>query len=117
MSSSMTLKRGDDWVLSVALTDNNGDPVSLSGCSVRMDVRAGYDSATATLSASTSGGEITIDDPASGVFVVRFVDTVTSEVEPGRYLTDVEITWADGSVTSSETWQITVLPDITRDAA
>jgi hypothetical protein len=113
----LELKRGDDWTLSCALADAAGNAVDLTDCAIRMHVRPSADSDTLTLSASTADGSIVIGAPATdGEFAVSFAATGTQDVGPGRYVTDIEITWADATQTSSETWQIVVPADVTRGA-
>jgi len=115
MPERVTLKRGDDWTLSCALTDAAQDPVDLTDCSVRMHVRPSADSDDLTLSASTAEGSIVIESPeTSGAFVVRIPNAATADVDPGWYVADIEMTWSDGTQTSSETWDIAVQADVTR---
>jgi len=112
---AMKLKRGDTWTISGSLKDAAGDPVSLAGCSLRMQIQSLRDFDGIRHEASTSDGSISVNDPASGEFTVIFSAGYTESITPGRYVTDVEITWQDASITSSETWEITVYPDVTRD--
>jgi hypothetical protein len=112
----MTLKRGDDWILRGVLTDAAGDPVDLTGCELLMHVRTKVTAPEPELTASTALGSIEVDAPATnGAFSVLFHDTDTQSVAPRTYVTDLQFTWADGKVSSSETWAIEVVADVTRE--
>jgi hypothetical protein len=104
-------KRGDTWRLHITVTDSDGEPIDLTGCAFEMAIvdRDG----TEQLRLSDSTGEITTD-PEMGLIQFEVVATVTADLSPDTYLTDLQITWSDGSQTSSETLSLVVIPDVTR---
>jgi hypothetical protein len=108
------LKRGDDWTLTASFPDAAGDAVDLSGGSAAMQLRADYDAATVIAEATVSGGGVTIDGPA-GTVEFAFDAAATAAITPDVYLADIEVIWGDGTKTSSETFQVVVKPDVTRD--
>jgi hypothetical protein len=110
---TLIVKAGDDWVMSGALT-SGGVATDLTDCTIAMQVRkapsADY---PAVVDATVAGGEVVIDALA-GTFVITIADTVTSSIDPGEYVADIETTWADGTKTSSETFRVRVVADVTR---
>lgn len=104
------VKNGDTWSFSFVWSNNN-TPIDLSGCSAKMQVRdrAGLLMATA----SSTAGEITINGP-TGTVAVTFPATSTASVPAGQYLSDLQITFTNGTVQSSSTVSITVEEGITR---
>ena len=57
-----------------------------------------------------------IIDIPTGSVTATFLVATTETVSPGAYLTDMEVVYVDGTVTSSDTLQIRVAEDITRPA-
>ena len=58
--------QGGYWDPTITLTDDNGDPVNLTGYTARMVVKATETSPTALVEITSAGGGITIT-PATGV--------------------------------------------------
>jgi len=112
-ASFIQLKRGDTWSLVAALTDDAGDPVDLTGATASMQLRTRSEAPSATISASVDSGEVSIDAPAGEISIV-FPPSATQEVAPTTYEADIEITYLDGTVASTETFFVTVLADVTR---
>ena len=106
-----SVKRGDTWGF-VFMWSNSSTPLDLSSCSARMQIR---NKRTKELVAevSTENDNIIIDGPA-GKTTVEFPSSITANVPPGTYLSDVQITFPlPERVLSSQTIQITVEEDIT----
>lgn len=106
------VKRGDTWTFSFSWR-NQGTPIDLTDCTARMQVR---DKRTNTLFAESlsSDNSITING-VEGNVSVEFTPNKTSEVPPGTYYSDLEITYpVSGRVQSSGTIIIVVQGDITR---
>jgi hypothetical protein len=115
MAAVVPLKRGDTWEAEFyfRLDDSVAD---LTGCTARMQVRSSGDALV--LSAQTSPtdpalvGTLVVDGTA-GLVTLTVPKGLTSALVPGKYYADVELTYADGSVRSSETFQVKVTKDIT----
>lgn len=103
------VKRGDTWDLVLRWQQTDGTAVNLSGCAARMQVR---DTARRLVAVPTT---LTVA-AADGEVSVRFAPAATRLVPPGEYRTDMEITFTDGQVLSSQTMILPVLEDITLEA-
>lgn len=106
------LTRGDTWLgmPGLELIDVAGDPVDLTGASIKMQVKENQATETALLEFSTADG-ITIDNAAGGVFSIGKSDV---GVSAGLFVYDVQVTLSNGDrhTVLYGTWRI--LPDVTR---
>ncbi len=103
------LKQGDTWPLVfVARASAGGPPLDLTGCAAALQLRHPQ---TAALVATPDSIVLT---PLAGTVLTTFLPATTATVPVGTYLTDLEITFADGQVRSSQTLVITVIADQTR---
>jgi hypothetical protein len=103
------LKRGDTWTLVFVVCQTpGGAPVDLTGCAAALQVRHPR---TDALIATADSLAIT---PQTGTVTAVFLPATTAAVPVGTYLTDLEITFADGEVRSSQTLTLAVLADYTR---
>lgn len=98
-------RRGDTWVgLSLFKL-----PVDLTDSNIKIDFRKQIDSPVA-LTFSTTNGDIVITQPTEGIFSIppRIIN-----IPFGIYLYDIQVTFANGVVTTyvEGTWEI--IPDIT----
>ena len=107
MADTITYKRGDTWRAVFTYTG-----VDLTGCSARAQIRNKRDD-TLYLSGSSTSGELVVDGVA-GTITMRFEPEVTVEVPVGTHEADIEVTYSDGTVESSDTFLVKVLEDITR---
>jgi len=77
-----------DWRQQFKAADANGDDLSLSGATIRMDVRDRADNAV--LSASVGSG-LTVTDAAAGEFELEIDRDTMADVTPGLYRFDLLI--------------------------
>lgn len=101
-------RRGDTWDGINSITIRvNGQPVNLSGSTIKMEMRQSIDSPV-VLSFSTEAGSIQIVTPTSMRILPRKI-----EIPFGNYLYDVQVTHPDGRVKTylEGTWEISA--DIT----
>jgi hypothetical protein len=110
--STRTIKRGDTWQEVITWRDSNGDPIDISGCSIRVHLRSREDDSLA-VTAGTTGGEITITNATGGVAAQRVEYTTMRTVTPGKYNCDVELTYTDNTVQSTPTFVVIVEEDVT----
>ena len=106
--SNLTVDQGSTFSASIDITDTENNVLVLTGYSVAGQIRKTYDSSTAvsfTASVSiASTGEVTISlTPAQ-----------TNALVAGRYVYDVEITSAGGTVTRVIEGQLEVTPGVTQ---
>jgi hypothetical protein len=100
------VKRGDTWRFQFTWKSNN-EPIDLSGCTGAMQVRV---KRTGALVATASLVEI---DGPTGTVNVTFNASSTANAPLGFVETDLQITYPDNTVQSSDTMQFTVEEDIT----
>jgi hypothetical protein len=103
--ANLTLDQGSTFSTTLNLTDDDGDPMSLTGFTATAAMKRWYTSNTATVfntSINTVAGSITLELDAN----------TTSLLWPGRYVYDVDIT--DGvSISRIVEGIITVTPAVT----
>lgn len=109
MSSIPTLrtKRGDSLNLTCSFQDGNGNAVSLVGYTVEAQIRTTGDVLLASLTA-------TITDAAAGLYTLSVDADATETWAPATYVCDIQYTDSNGTVSSTSTFRIEVLSDITR---
>jgi len=105
--ANLTIDQGATFNTVITLTDNNGDPISLSGYSGAAQMRKHYTSSTATNFTVGLGG-------ALGTITLGLSANATANISAGRYLYDVEITDTEGLVSRVFEGIVTVNPNITR---
>ena len=113
-SAALEFKRGDTWRLIFQYRDSGGDPIDLTGCVAWTQVRERRSKGLA-LTGRIDTGEIELV-PAEGRINVRFESDATRDVAPGQYEVDMELTYPDGTVESTQTFLVRVIKDVTRDA-
>jgi hypothetical protein len=107
IKANLILDQGSDFLAVIDLTDTSDNVYDLTGYTVTSQMRKNYASASATdfgTGHNGNGGQITLTLPSAD----------TSDIEPGRYMYDVEITSSGGSKTRVVEGIITVTPGITR---
>lgn len=106
--ANLTIDQGSDFTSVVNVDDANNNPADLTGYTARGQVRKTYGSTTAyDFTAS-------ITTPLEGKVVIELSNTVTGSLKPGRYVYDVEVVSASGTVTRVIEGQIEVTPSATR---
>lgn len=105
--ANLVVDQGTTFSTTLNLTDDNGDPLNLTGYTANSQIRKWYSSvapaAVFTASINTTSGVITLDLSANQ----------TSSLVAGRYVYDVEIN--DGMAISRVVEGIvTVTPQVTR---
>lgn len=83
--------QGGHWDPTITLTDDNGDPVNLTGYTARMVVKATETSPTALVEITSAGGGITIT-PATGVLQPVLTSAQTALLPAGRLVYGLEVT-------------------------
>jgi hypothetical protein len=106
------LVRGDTWLRTWDLQDEDGTPIDLTGASARVQVRDWTDALV--LSASTADGRLTIS-PTIGRVQMAAPAAATAALAPGRYAFDFELSWPDGTRVTYESATLLVQEDVARD--
>lgn len=103
------LVQGDDLNFTVALTDDNGDPVNISGDSFKMQIRRADGSVVKTL---TTGGGITIT--GTNTIYGTVAGTDTDDLDPDyTYNYDIQWTLSGGTVRTIVSGRIKAYKQIT----
>jgi hypothetical protein len=105
-----TVKNGDTWKFSFVWSNSDGSAMNLTGCTAKMQIKDTAGAVVAT--ASSALNSITIVYLTGTVNVV-FSATITGPIAAGLYKSDLQLTFADGTVQSSSTVIITVEAGIT----
>lgn len=108
IKANLVIDQGTDFSAAVNIEDEDGNVFALAGYEARAQMRKNYASSTAT------DFDATIDSQVDGQINLSMNNSVTSALEPGRYLYDVEIDSATGTVTRVVEGIVTVTPGITR---
>ena len=105
--ANLVIDQGSTFSTDLTLTDENGDPLTLSGYTANSQIRRWYTSSnvSATFSASIN--------VSSAVITLSLTANQTSNLVFGRYVYDVEI--SDGyEVSRIVEGVVTVTPQVTR---
>ena len=108
LKANIVIDQGTDFQALIDIEDPNGLPFDLTFYESAAQMRKSYASQTAydfICYHNSGGGQITLQMPKS----------ITKDLEPGRYLYDIEITTISNDVTTRVVEGIvTVTPGITR---
>lgn len=104
---TVKVKRGDTLKFTAVFT-TNGVQDDLTDATARMHIRDKQDDLMLVVDNSEE-----IHVLPDGTVNVAIQPTNTSALDPGKYVSDLEVTFQDGTVRSSDTFQIQVLKDIT----
>jgi hypothetical protein len=105
--ANITIDQGTTFSTSISLTDENGDPIDLTGFTGRSQLRKHYTSSNSqsfTVSLNSSEGTVGLTLTANQ----------TSNLVPGRYVYDVEVVSAANVVSRIVEGIVTVTPEVTR---
>jgi hypothetical protein len=108
VKANLVIDQGIDFTTTVTLTNENNLPYDLTGYTVASQIRKNYASSTATATFSV------VHDDTGGVVTLSLSNAITADIEPGRYLYDVEITSGSGTITRVVEGIVTVTAGITR---
>lgn len=105
--ANLLIDQGATFNTVITLTDNDGNPINITGYTGASQLRKHYTSTTAKSFTVTLGG-------ANGTIALSMNAYNTSTIEGGRYMYDVELTSPAGEVSRVFEGIVTVNPNITR---
>lgn len=121
MSDTLRIKRGDTWRPQFVWQDGNGNPIDLTGATARLQLRQKRNSLElsgttypAEIDLKSTEGDIIITE-SEGKLEIEVSANQTSLLEPKNYVTDLEITFPNGDVKSTQTIDVIVERDVTHD--
>jgi hypothetical protein len=106
--SNLTVDQGSTFSASIDITDTENNLLNLTGYTVAGQIRKTYDSSTAV---DFTGS---VSNAALGEVTISLTATQTNALIAGRYVYDVEITSAGGTVTRVIEGQVEVTPGVTQ---
>ena len=107
IKANLVIDQGSSFSATIDVTNADGTVFNLTGYTVAAQMRKNYTSSAATTFSSTHNG-------GGGAITLSLLPVNTASIEPGRYLYDVEVTSAGGSVTRIVEGIVTVTPGMTR---
>lgn len=111
---NMTCEQGATFRRTFTWLDETEQPVNLTGCSARMQVRATHKAPTTWLSLTTAlNGGITLT-PLEGKITMVLSATATAALPVGKGVYDLEVVMVNGDVHRVLEGTFTVKPEVTR---
>ena len=105
---NFTLEQGTTFNREITVQES-GSAMNLTGYTPRMQMRSTHDSSTIALTFTA-----TVSNASQGKISLTATDTVTSAVEEGIYVYDLEIESSSSGVTRLMEGKVTVTPEVTR---
>jgi|TARA_B110000908_G_C10252641_1_gene453146 hypothetical protein len=106
--SNIVIDQGTTFNAEIDVTDSEGNILNLAGYTAAAQMRRTYSSTTAYNFTASIASEI------EGTVNISLNAAATNVLKAGRYVYDVEITGADGSITRVVEGQVEVTPGVTR---
>jgi len=120
MTAISSWKRGD-FAPVARVTIKDARMVTVGNLEGLVDLTDGYTITWQIRRSPNAGSFVTVDmdmsEADSGVLYGSLEDVITSEMQPGVWVSDIEIEDADGKPFSSRTFEVEVLPDVSRAVA
>jgi len=107
IKANLVIDQGTSFSATIDVTDASGGVYNLTGYTTAAQMRKNYNSSTAVTFSTSHNGIF-------GAITLILSATNTISLEPGRYLYDVEITSANGTVTRVVEGIVTVTAGMTR---
>ena len=103
------IDQGSTWSKQITVYETDGTTIqNLTGYTVASQLRKNYTSTAYTTINATN------NSPTSGIIVMSLTATQTAALKSGRYVYDLQITAADGTVTRVIEGVITLRPEVTK---
>lgn len=107
IKANLIIDQGSTFQTSINVTDEDDQPIDLTGYSAAAQMRKHYTSSNAySFFASIS--------PTLGIVTLSMTANVTNTIAPGRYMYDCELTDTNGATTRLLEGIVTVTPGVTR---
>jgi len=107
IKANLYIDQGATYATKLNITDNNGNPVDLTGYSAFAQIRKHYTS-------SNSVNFSTQLTPSTGAVVLSLTANATSSLVAGRYVYDVELVDTAGRISRIIEGIVTISPNVTR---
>ena len=107
IKANIIIDQGTDFSALIDVETETANVFDLTGYTANAQMRKSYSSTSATTFTCSHNGEL-------GQISMNLDKTVTTLLEPGRYLYDIEITSSGGQVIRVVEGTVTVTPGMTR---
>lgn len=107
IKANLVIDQGTSFSATIDVTNASGAVYDLTNYTVAAQMRKNYTSSAAVTFSTGHNG-------VGGAITLSLLPALTSTIEPGRYLYDVEITSSGGSITRVVEGIVTVTPGMTR---
>jgi hypothetical protein len=106
---NLQIDQGSTFSKQITVYQTDGTTIqNLTGYTIASQVRKNYTSTNfVTINATNN-------DPTNGVIVMSLTATATAALKAGRYVYDLQITAADGTVSRTIEGIITIKPEVTK---
>lgn len=104
--ANLVVDQGSEFSTTIDVTDEDGNAIDLSTFTSAGQIRKHYTSLTSVSFTTTS--------TASGILTISLGSNTSDQMEPGRYVYDVELTSNTGLVTRILEGIVTITPSVTR---
>jgi hypothetical protein len=105
--ANLVIDQGTTYTTDLNLTDENGDPLNLTGYSANSQIRKHYTSSNSVVFSTSINA-------TAGVITLSLTANQTTNMVGGRYVYDVELTDASNSISRIVEGIVTVTPQVTR---
>lgn len=106
--ANIVVDQGSTFSTFLNLTDDVGDAINLTNYQARGQIRKWY------TSSSYVTFTITIPDPTNGNIYISLNANTTANMEPGRYVYDIETVDTTSNITRIVEGILTVTPEVTK---
>lgn len=105
--------QGDDTAIACTFKDEDGNPIDITGYTVYFTVKKKPDADDDDSSAVIKKDVSVHTDPTNGETSIEIAKADTEDVEPRRYVYDLQLKDASDKIASSKFGVLEVIPDIT----
>jgi hypothetical protein len=107
IKANIVIDQGTTFQTSINVTDDEENPVDLTGYSAAAQMRKHFTSSNAFSFATSIS-------PTLGIVTLSMTANTTNTITPGRYLYDCELTDPNGAISRLIEGIVTVTPGVTR---
>ena len=104
--ANLVIDRGSDFSTTIDITDDDGNAIDLSTFTAAGKIKKHYTSLTSV--------NFNVTLTSSGIMTIALAANTSEQIEPGRYVYDVELTSNTGGITRVIEGIVTVTPSVTR---
>lgn len=108
---NIEIDAGATYSRAIRWTDSANAPIVLTGCTARMMARTAYSDANTTISLVSPSAGLAIANATNGTIQLTLDAATTANLVSGVY--DLEVAFADGTVTRLLSGSLTVSPEVT----